>query len=140
MRLPPPRSAEGAVVRRAQSGGGDRAPATRHPRVVLSSPPGELPDRMTCPHCLVPLADDARRCESCAAARPEAEARGSLLGRTLAGRYQLIRRLGRGGFGTVYEAKDIAGERRVAVKTLHPALAESPVTVERFRREALATS
>jgi tRNA A-37 threonylcarbamoyl transferase component Bud32 len=58
------------------------------------------------------------------------------LPRALARRYQLNRRLGRGGMGTVYEAVDIALDRRVAVKVVREDLTGSPVAAERFRQEA----
>jgi eukaryotic-like serine/threonine-protein kinase len=54
----------------------------------------------------------------------------------LSGRYELGRVLGRGGMAEVREARDVVLGRRVAVKILHPALAEDPTVIERFRREA----
>lgn len=51
------------------------------------------------------------------------------------GSYQLIRRLGGGGMGAVYEAVDIASGRRVALKLVQPEHAASPDAIERFRRE-----
>lgn len=52
------------------------------------------------------------------------------------GKYELIESLGRGGFGTVYRARDTALGREVAVKVLHPQLMVEPDFVERFRNEA----
>jgi tRNA A-37 threonylcarbamoyl transferase component Bud32 len=62
------------------------------------------------------------------------------LPRTLAGRYRLDRRLGRGGMGTVFEAADSGLERRVAVKLLREHLAESDEAARRFKREARAAA
>src|SRR4030095_3864926 len=52
------------------------------------------------------------------------------------GRYELHRRLGRGGMAEVYLARDQLLDRPVAVKALSPALATDAGFVERFRREA----
>jgi serine/threonine protein kinase len=53
--------------------------------------------------------------------------------RTVGG-YRLIRELGSGGMGTVYEAEDAASGRRVAVKLIAADFAASRDTVERFRQ------
>ena len=54
------------------------------------------------------------------------------------GDFRLVRELGRGGMGVVYEAWQRSLDRRVAVKVLAPALVASPSAVARFRREAAA--
>jgi serine/threonine-protein kinase len=54
------------------------------------------------------------------------------------GPYRIVRRLGGGGMGVVYEAADEALNRQVAVKVIAPDLAENPAFRERFTREALA--
>jgi serine/threonine-protein kinase len=56
--------------------------------------------------------------------------------RLLVGRYQLERRLGRGGMGTVYVALDTSLDRRVAVKLVREDLVGLPGAAERFQREA----
>jgi serine/threonine-protein kinase len=63
----------------------------------------------------------------------------SLTGQRL-GRYLVGRRIGAGGFGAVYEGTQEDLRRPVAIKVLRADLAESPVLVERFRREALAAA
>jgi serine/threonine protein kinase len=60
--------------------------------------------------------------------------------RTLAGRYRLDRRLGRGGMGTVYEAVDVALDRRVAVKVVRDEWVHNASAAGRFRREARAVA
>ena len=52
----------------------------------------------------------------------------------LAERYAIVRRIGRGGMATVYLARDRKHDRDVAVKVLHPELAQS-LGAERFLRE-----
>jgi eukaryotic-like serine/threonine-protein kinase len=51
------------------------------------------------------------------------------------GGYALLRPLGGGGMGTVYEAEERGTGRRVALKLIRPEFADSPEAVERFRRE-----
>src|SRR5687767_7999153 len=51
------------------------------------------------------------------------------------GGYRLVRHLGAGGMGSVFEAESDDGGDRVAVKLLSPKLAASPVSVERFKQE-----
>jgi predicted Ser/Thr protein kinase len=62
-----------------------------------------------------------------------------LVGRTVGG-WRVLRRLGRGGMGRVYEATDAAGRRRVALKVLAEELAADASFVRRFRREAKVLS
>ncbi len=57
--------------------------------------------------------------------------------RTIAG-YRVLRELGSGAMGTVYEAEQIALSRRVALKILAPHLSLSSTAVARFQREAMA--
>jgi serine/threonine-protein kinase len=64
----------------------------------------------------------------------------SLVGATIANRYKVLKRLGEGGMGTVYEALHTVLEKHVALKVLHPELARKAQLVERFLQEAKAAS
>jgi len=54
------------------------------------------------------------------------------------GPYQIVREIGRGGMGIVHLARDTRLDRDVAIKALPEGLAQDPVRLERFRREAKA--
>ncbi|MFN8536011.1 MAG: serine/threonine-protein kinase [Thermomicrobiales bacterium] len=64
------------------------------------------------------------------------EGRSDLIGRMIAGRYELRDVLGRGGMATVFRAYQPSLDRQVAVKIIASNLAHDPEFVERFRREA----
>jgi serine/threonine-protein kinase len=63
-----------------------------------------------------------------------------MLGRIVARKYRLVRRVGKGGMGSVYEARHVHTDQRVAVKVLAKHLSKDLKLVARFRREAMATS
>ena len=65
---------------------------------------------------------------------------GEIINQVLAGRYRIVKMVGEGGMGRVYEAEHIGIGKRVAVKILHPAFTRTPDVVERFKREARAAS
>jgi outer membrane protein OmpA-like peptidoglycan-associated protein len=54
------------------------------------------------------------------------------------GEFRILRTIGRGGMGIVYEAEQPSLRRRIALKVLPPALARDPRFTARFRREAEA--
>jgi eukaryotic-like serine/threonine-protein kinase len=59
-----------------------------------------------------------------------------LVGRLIRGRYQIEKLVARGGMATVYLAEDNRLDRKVAIKVIHPHLANDQNFREKFVREA----
>jgi tetratricopeptide (TPR) repeat protein len=55
----------------------------------------------------------------------------------VAGRFRIVRKIGEGGMGEVYEAEDLQLKEHVALKMIRPELASNPQIAERFKREIL---
>jgi serine/threonine protein kinase len=88
-------------------------------------------DFLVCPRDASPLVDESG----------DGAANDPLLGRLLGETYQIVRVVGEGGMGRVYEARHLRlKERRFAVKTLHADLAKNQEIVARFLREAESAS
>ena len=98
--------------------------------------PGNLPPDL-CPKCLLKTGLTTRPQSGPSGAVSASVARGSRglpePGEQL-GHYRIVRSLGGGGMGTVFEAEDLENGRRVALKVLSQAL-DSPEARERFIRE-----
>ena len=62
-----------------------------------------------------------------------------MIGDTL-GHYKILRKLGKGGMGEVFLARDTKLDRKIALKVLPPQAAASQERLERFRREAKAVA
>jgi serine/threonine-protein kinase len=58
----------------------------------------------------------------------------------LAGEYRILRKIGTGGFGTVYEAEHPLLKRKAAVKVLHANPSVDSIAVQRFIEEARSAS
>ena len=69
----------------------------------------------------------------------ERPTQGGLVGREVAG-FEILERVGRGGMGTVYMARQLSLDRIVAFKVLSPSLAWDEESIERFVREARAAA
>lgn len=63
-----------------------------------------------------------------------------LSGELIDGRYQLNRQVATGGMASIYEAVDTRLDRKVAVKIMHPHLAQDEAFVSRFIKEAKASA
>ena len=91
-----------------------------------------------CPSCAEYFANETRVCPLC-----QAELRKTndpYLGRTIAGRYRVLKRLGGGGTATVYLARHVMIDRLCAIKVLRQDLSLNPTHRERFVREARAVN
>lgn len=64
----------------------------------------------------------------------------SLIGRLVAGRYRVLKRLGAGGMGQVYLAEHEAIEKKVALKVLRTEYSRKEDIVTRFQQEAISAS
>jgi len=96
-----------------------------------------------CPTCQARYPADFKVCPRDAAPLVDAADDGTdpLLGATLGDAYQVVRMVGEGGMGRVYEARHTRlGNKRFAVKMLHAEYARQPDVVARFQREAEAAS
>ncbi|HEX6277536.1 MAG TPA: serine/threonine-protein kinase [Polyangiaceae bacterium] len=59
-------------------------------------------------------------------------------GQLIENKYRIVKLIGEGGMGAVYEGENVRISRRVAIKVLHSAFVENGEVVSRFEREAQA--
>ncbi|MFT3766006.1 MAG: serine/threonine-protein kinase [Minicystis sp.] len=104
-----------------------------------------VPDLVkVCPTCGVRYPAEFMVCPRDASELSEVDApeqEDELVGQTIASSYTIVRVLGEGGMGRVYEARHtrIKG-KRFAIKMLHPEYARQPEVLTRFQREAEAAA
>ncbi len=108
------------------------------------APNAASPTPKACPACGVRYPAEFKVCPRDATALVETELgpdEDELVGTTLAGTYSIVRAIGAGGMGRVYEARHTRiGSKRFAVKVLHAELARHPEVLTRFQREAEAAA
>jgi serine/threonine protein kinase len=118
-------------------------PAAGAPADRPSVPPGKKFLPKACPACHARYPADFKVCPRDATPLTDApnDEQDPLLGTTLGGAYQIVRVIGEGGMGRVYEARHTRlGSRKFAVKMLHAEYSRQPDVVARFQREAEAAS
>jgi serine/threonine-protein kinase len=91
-----------------------------------------------CPRCHELRPDEGEFCPTDGALLEKAT--DPLVGRTIAARYKIIKRLGAGGMANVYLANHVIIERKSAIKVMRADLALNPSNRERFLREARAVN
>jgi serine/threonine-protein kinase len=115
---------------------------TNYPDGVPSSATPELVK--VCPTCSVRYPGEFKVCPRDAAELTEIqgeEEKDELVGKTLANSYTILRVIGEGGMGRVYEARHTRiSSKRFAIKLLHPEYARQPEVLTRFQREAEAAA
>jgi len=111
------------------------AVATKCPKCEFENPS----NTDFCGHCGVRLAISGDPAISKTMAEKDGTAR-FRKGMTFANRYEIIEKLGEGGMGEVYKARDTRLDRTVAIKAMAPALAINPDLRSRFEREARSIS
>lgn len=93
-----------------------------------------------CPRCSELLPDDAGFCPFDGTELDKLDPSDRFLGRTIAARYRLIKKLGSGGMSVVYLARHELISRLSAIKILRPELSRVAEHRERFLREARAVN
>jgi serine/threonine protein kinase/Flp pilus assembly protein TadD len=104
---------------------------------------------ITCPKCHFENTQDTPFCGNCAAPLPSSHqspasqtetiqsplVRELASGHTLAGRFEVIEELGKGGMGRVYKVFDTKTKEKIALKLLKPEVSSDDEAIERFGNE-----
>ena len=105
-----------------------------------------------CPKCRFDNTSDSKYCKECGtqlfsikdavgsvAETLQAPSQELARGTTLAGRYEIIEQLGKGGMGQVYRVEDKKIKAEIALKLIRPEVAADKQTIERFSNELKMT-
>jgi serine/threonine protein kinase len=104
------------------------------PSTVLTRP-------RRCPQCDARYPREFRVCPQDATPLEDAQEQDPMIGAVLANSYHVLRLIGEGGMGRVYEAQHTRlNKRRLAIKLLHDEMARQPDILTRFEREAESAS
>ncbi|MEO8295242.1 MAG: protein kinase [Gemmatimonadota bacterium] len=117
------------------------------------------PATSTCPRCSRPVTAGLRACPACGfdliwdqamvttalvdsgafmttANMPLVARPADILAQVTTGEYEILGELGRGGMAAVFLAREVALDRKVAIKLISPSFLDGEEAVERFKREA----
>src|SRR5688500_13601381 len=120
---------------------GDRASKVDRRRAILPSAARSIPSMdalaKVCPKCGRRYDTAASLCQKDGSSLElTEEGPDRYIGTTLLDQFKIEEKIGAGGMGSVYRARQTTLHRDVAIKTLHPELADNRDAVRRFKREA----
>jgi len=118
-----------AVRKAASSAGMGNCPVCGHRFTLVGNPPAEV---QRCPQCSTSF---NMRNGQLAESEEEAANGDQLIGRTIRGCF-IDRKVGEGGMGAVYHARQLSLDRSVAIKVMPSELARNKNFIQRFEREA----
>src|SRR5215831_9808351 len=114
------------------------AEGERHASAAVKSPSGDSSSPSS--EDVATIAD-AGPVRATAPAKPQSEFSGSSAifapGTLVGARYQILKILGQGGMGAVYQARDQELDRTIALKVIRPELAGNPAILQRFKQELI---
>jgi tetratricopeptide (TPR) repeat protein len=132
LRIPGAEPAPVSIPVPAQSPSGPATGGGATQKVALGPPPAPAPR----PAARSPASRPAAPAPAPPPPPPSDEKKDEYIGFAVAGEFEIVRKLGEGGYGVVYEASDRTLRRRVAVKLMLASRASNKEYVGKFLREA----
>src|SRR5579883_425723 len=102
--------------------------------------PDPRPAELICPSCRERYPAGGSFCPQDGSRLVASAGESSLVGQVLANRYRIVRKIGEGGMGEVFEAQHVYIDKRYAIKTLRPDITTNPEAITRFHQEARSAS